>query len=115
MPIRIFFHLRVNARRRKNHILRVKHNNRWATEHERKEEIIFDHFSNALGRGARREKDLNWDNLNFPELELQELGAPFTKDEVKSAINEMPSEKAPGPDGFTGDFSKVVGRSSRGM
>ena len=31
--------------------------NGWVTEHERKEEIIFDHFSNALGRGARREKD----------------------------------------------------------
>ena len=45
-----FFHLRVNARRRKNHIHRLKHNNGWITGHSEKEEIIFEHFSSALGR-----------------------------------------------------------------
>lgn len=32
-----YFHLRVNARRRKNHIHRLKHNNGWVTNHEQKE------------------------------------------------------------------------------
>jgi hypothetical protein len=37
---------------------------------------------------------------------LQSLGDPFTEDEVKIAINQMPSDKAPGPDGFTCAFFK---------
>lgn len=101
-----FFHLRVNARRRKNHILRLKHNNGWVTGHEDKEEIITEHFSNTLGRTGRRKHDLNWQNLNFPDLELHELGAPFSEAEVRAAIFQMPSDKAPGPDGFTGAFFK---------
>jgi hypothetical protein len=32
-----FFHLRVNARRRKNHIHRLMHNQGWVTEHVAKE------------------------------------------------------------------------------
>uniref|UniRef100_A0A8R7PIX2 Uncharacterized protein n=1 Tax=Triticum urartu TaxID=4572 RepID=A0A8R7PIX2_TRIUA len=39
-----FFHRRVNARRWKNHIHRLKHNQGWVTEHEMKEEIIHGHF-----------------------------------------------------------------------
>jgi hypothetical protein len=34
------------------------------------------------------------------------MGDPFTEDEVHNAINQMPSDKAPGPDGFTGVFFK---------
>lgn len=38
------FHLPINARRRKNHINRIKHEHGWVTEHEGKEKIIHDHF-----------------------------------------------------------------------
>jgi hypothetical protein len=34
------------------------------------------------------------------------LGVPFTEEEVRNAINQTPSDKAPGPDGFTGIFFK---------
>ncbi|XP_071680368.1 uncharacterized protein [Lolium perenne] len=45
-----FFHLRVNARKRKNHILRLRHNSGWVVTHEDKGNLIFDHFSQTLGR-----------------------------------------------------------------
>jgi hypothetical protein len=36
---------------------------------------------------------------------------PFTEEEVLRVINQMPSNKARGPDGFASDFSRNVGES----
>ena len=35
------------------------------------------------------------------------LEAPFTQEEIKDTITSIPSDKAPGPDGFTGAFFKA--------
>jgi hypothetical protein len=35
------------------------------------------------------------------------LKLPFTQDEVKDTIDSTLSDKAPGPDGFTGAFFKA--------
>jgi hypothetical protein len=37
---------------------------------------------------------------------LDELTVPFTKDEMDGVIKHMPSDRAPGPDGFNGLFVK---------
>jgi hypothetical protein len=101
-----FFHRKVNGRRRKNHIHRLKHNNGWITDHNHKEKIISDHFGDVMGRGQNRHKDFNWAGLNFEAPDLASLDDPFTEEEVKHAINLIPGDKAPGPDGFTGAFYK---------
>jgi hypothetical protein len=96
-----FFHLRVNARKRKNHILRLKHNNGWATTHEDKDKLIFEHFSQTLGRPSPRQLDFNWAALNPTTHHLEDLGLPFSELEIKEAVDDMPADKAPGPDGFS--------------
>jgi hypothetical protein len=96
----------VNARRRKNHIQRIKKDGVWVTEHEQKESIVHDHFSSVMGRGPTRSRDLNWEALNLGHAALDGIDEPFTEEEVKKAIDLMPSDKAPGPDGFTGAFFK---------
>jgi hypothetical protein len=101
-----FFHRKINGRRRKNHIHRLKHNNGWITDHNHKEKVISDHFEDVMGRGQHRNSDLNWAGLHFEEPDLSSLDAAFTEDEVKNAINLLPGDKAPGPDGFTGAFYK---------
>lgn len=101
-----FFHHRINARRRKNHIHRIKHAQGWVTEHEGKEKIIHDCFSEVMGRGDLTISDFNLDELNIQPHDLHELDSPITEEEVLAAIKEMPSDKAPGPDGFTGLFFK---------
>lgn len=101
-----FFHRRVNARRRKNHIHRIKNEHGWVTEHEAKENLIQDHFSHVMKKGAKSSKDFNWEELNMERLDMHGLDSPMTEMEVLQAINDMPNDKAPGPDGFTGLFFK---------
>jgi hypothetical protein len=98
------FHLRVNAWRRKNHIYRLKHNQGWVTEHAAKKGVVNNHFKSVLGTRVARVHDFNWDELNFPLTDLNALGDLLSEAEVKSAIDQMPTDKAPGPDDYTGAF-----------
>jgi mannosylglycoprotein endo-beta-mannosidase len=101
-----FFHLRVNARRRKNHIHKLMNNHGWVTDHVAKEEVIHSHFKSTMERGEPRAYDFNWDAIHVDDPDLSSLGVPFTEEEVRNVINQMPGDKAPGPDGFTGIFFK---------
>jgi hypothetical protein len=101
-----FFHMRVNARRRKNHIHRMKDNHGWVTDQNAKEEIVSNHFQSIMGTRVARTHDFNWEELNLPTVDLHSLGDPFTEEEVKNAIDQMPRDKAPSPDGYTGAFFK---------
>ncbi|KAK1668873.1 hypothetical protein QYE76_057032 [Lolium multiflorum] len=102
-----FFHRKVNERRRKNHIHRLKHKNGWITDHNYKEKIISDHFGDVMGRGQNHHKDFNRAGLHFEAPDLASLDDPFTEEEVKHDVNLLPGDKAPGPDGFTGAFYKL--------
>ncbi|XP_071676910.1 uncharacterized protein [Lolium perenne] len=102
-----FFHRRVNARKRKNHILGLKHNLGWAVTHEDKDNLIFDQFSQALGRPPPRQLDFNWEALNPTAHLLEDLGLPFSEAEIKEDVDDMHADKAPGPD----DFSIAIFRS----
>jgi hypothetical protein len=101
-----FFHRKVNTRRRKNFILKLRHNNGWVTTHDDKQKVAQSHFKAAIGRANPRSISFNWDALNLPSPNLDGLDDAFTENEVKEAIMDMPSDKAPGPDGFNGKFFK---------
>ena len=47
---------------------------------------------------------------NLPKLneELAEnLNRPITADKIEAVIKKLPTQKNPGPDGFTGEFNKA--------
>ena len=77
-----FFHRRVNARRRKNHIHRIKLASGWVTDHSQKEKIIHDHFSEVMGKGHTSNLDFNWEELNVQPVDLHTLDDTITEEEV---------------------------------
>jgi hypothetical protein len=102
-----YFHLTMNARRRKNFIQRLRIGNMWRVKHEEKAAIIKDHFEAFLARPAQRTIDLDWDILNLPILDCSMINGPISEEEVHVALKQLPGDKALGLDGFTGAFYKA--------
>lgn len=51
---------------------------------------------------------LNFKVLGITAINLTDLEADITADEVRAAIKELPADRAPGPDGYTGEFYKTA-------
>ena len=53
------------------------------------------------------EMDRLLEKLNLPRLSQEEteiMNNPFTSTEIEAVIKNLPKNKSPGPDGFTGEF-----------
>ena len=47
------------------------------------------------------------EKYNFPKLnqeETEHLNTPITSSEIETVIRNLPSNKSPGPEGFTAEF-----------
>jgi hypothetical protein len=76
------------------------------TSHEDKAAAVDDFFFNLIGTSQDRDQTVDLEALNLSHHDLAELEAPCSEDEVWETIKLLPSDKAPGPDGFTGCFYK---------
>ena len=53
------------------------------------------------------ETDKFLEKYNFPKLnqeEIENLNRPITSTEMETVIRNLPTNKSPGPDGFTAEF-----------
>jgi hypothetical protein len=57
---------------------------------------------------------LDFEELGLPKLDLQDFGQLFTEAEIWEVIKELPLDKAPGLDGFTGRFYRSCWSIIRG-
>ena len=60
------------------------------------------------------EMDKFFEKYNFPKLnqeEIENLNRPITSTEFKTVIKNLPTNKSPGPDGFTGEFYQNLEKS----
>ena len=53
------------------------------------------------------EMDKFIERYNIPRLnqeEIENMNRPITSNEIKTVIKNLPTNRSPGPDGFTGEF-----------
>jgi hypothetical protein len=101
-----FFQLHANMRKKKSFIAILNGDSGPVISQENKSALAFNHFTNLLGSPSVRTRAINWEELGYEEHDLEDLDAPFTMQEIEAVIKDIPSEKAPGPDGFMGCFYK---------
>jgi hypothetical protein len=102
-----FFHSMATIRYRQNCISKFTlPDGREVSDHNEKAALLYTTYKERLGQSR---------HIHFPhELQslieevdgLHSLSAVFTKEEIDEVIKELPTDKAPGPDGFNGMFIK---------
>ena len=71
--------------------------------------IIRDYYKQlyASKMDNHEEMDKFLERYSFPRLnqeELENIIRPITSNEIETIIKNLPTNKSPGPDGFTGEF-----------
>lgn len=99
-----FFHSHAKFHKRKCFIPTLHTQDRMVTTHEEKEEVVWEFFHRLLGTPETRTRTLGLEAFYQGPHELSDLDCPISEEEVWSIIKQLPPDKAPGPDGFTGRF-----------
>lgn len=101
-----FFHQHAGYRKKKNFIAKLHVGDQVVSDQENKQEAVFDFLTNLLGTAEERGYSFDLSAFHTQPHDLSPLDAPFSAEEVWATIKDMPLDKAPGPDGFTGRFYK---------
>jgi hypothetical protein len=89
------FHLRANARRRKNYIPVLQYQQCSCITHEAKAEALHNYYNEKLGSAPQRECTIDWNTLQTPRYDLAELEKEVTEEEIYTALMQTPPEKSP--------------------
>ena len=74
------------------------------TDQNGKEDAFYIAYKELLGKDSARDFTLDLEGLGVMRIDLSEQDHVFIEDEIWGVIKEMPSDKAPGSDGFIGLF-----------
>jgi exonuclease III len=102
-----FFHSRASHRKQKNRIQSLQSESGIATTPSELEETTFHHLNAIMGTSVQCTERFDWARLNLPTSDLSDLDVPFSLEELKRAVFDTPTDKAPGPDGFSGGFFRT--------
>ena len=99
----------IKKKREKTQINRIR-NEKEVTTDTAEIPIIMRHYYKRLYTNKMdnlEEMDKFLEKHNLPRLnqeETENINRPITSTEIESVIKNLPTNKTPGPDGFTGDF-----------
>jgi hypothetical protein len=68
--------------------------------------ILETYYTQLLGTQLSHDMTINFTELGIVPHDLSTLDMSFTEEEVWATIKELPSDKSPAPDRFTGTFYK---------
>lgn len=75
-------------------------------DHQTKAGLIWIAFKQRLGVSEFSQSNLKLDHFLQLQLDFTPLVQPFTTKEIDGVVRSLPSDKAPGLDGFNTDFIK---------
>ena len=66
-------------------------------------------YANKMDNLEEMDKFLEKHNLpKLKQEEIENINRPITSTEIETAIKNLPTNKGPGPDGFTGEFYQTL-------
>ncbi|WVZ94534.1 hypothetical protein U9M48_040415, partial [Paspalum notatum var. saurae] len=93
-------------RSRRNFIQEIRVQDSEIVLEDAKAADFFQFFQNMFGEPGARSHSLGLNHLGLNTVSLEGIDHCFSEEEVWSVVRELPSDKALGPDGFTGLFFK---------
>jgi hypothetical protein len=78
-----------------------------AVEHHEKAGILWHSYRECLGVSVPIDDTFDFSHYLQPCPGLDDLSASLSNDEIDKIVAHLPTDKAPGPDGFTGLFIKI--------
>lgn len=97
-----FFHAHASYRKSESFIPKLQVGDQLLSTHEEMDSAVWDFYTNLMGTPHQRNTSLNLQTFYQPPMDLQELDSPISEYEVWKVVKDLPLDKAPGPDGFTG-------------
>jgi hypothetical protein len=97
----LFWHSEANSHRRRKCIRMLEHDGQAVVTVHQKVEALFEFYDKILGEPSPHCRTINLELLDIPRLDLSDLEARFTEEEVLQVIRSLSPDKAPGLDGFT--------------
>jgi hypothetical protein len=79
---------------------------RMVSSHEEKSALFWNEFRRRLGFSVHTNMQFDLQAIVKWHDNLEVLCSPFSTEEIDNAILDLPSDKAPGPDGFNNTFIK---------
>jgi len=102
-----FFHAAATERYRQNTITSLEtQDGRILYDHFQKAALLLENFKARMGHSTNPQMQYNINDLVIDHEGLEQIVAPFSKEEIDNVVKHMPVDKAPGPDGFNGMFFK---------